>query len=198
MSDAQLPTSFQDKLRERILSQFVDLIPAEKLDSMIQAEIKDFFETPQFLTVQSTKKEVRNPRYDPAKSSWSGNEPTIRVDCLAFGSHMTPFRQLVWTCLHEYLSPQFAAALNDSETELHQEVNAWVKDIGKPKVVGSTRSMVTDLALVASRTLVSRTIDSAVTSAHYNMRNSLQQAGVDVSRMDMNSTPVVFNNPEHG
>lgn len=199
MSDAQLPTSFQDKLRERILSQFVDLIPAEKLDAMISAEIQDFFETPQMLTVQTTKKEIRNPRYDPAKSSgWGTNEPTIKVDCLAFGSHMTPFRQLVWTCLHEYLSPQLTAALNASETELHEEINAWVKDIGKPKVVGSTRSMVTDLALVASRTLVSRTIDSAVTSAHYNMRNSLQQAGVDVSRMDMNPTPVVYNHPEHG
>lgn len=186
----QLPQSFQDKLRERILSQFVDLIPADKLNEMIQAEIKFFFETPDLLTVKPTQVEVLNPRYDPKDHGRWGNEPKIKIDCLAFGSHMTPFRQMVWTCLHEHLRPQFEAALNNSETELRAEINRWTEVIGKPKIVESTRSMVTDMGLAMSRTMLARTMEVAVSSAHTNMRNSLMQAGVNTN--GISQTPVVF------
>lgn len=186
----QLPQSFQDKLRERILSQFVDLIPAEKLNDMIQAEITLFFETPIMLTVKPTQVEVLNPKYEPREPNRWGNEPKLKIDCLAFGSHMTPFRQMVWTCLHDHLRPQFEAALNNSETELNQEINSWMKEIGKPRVVETTRSMVTDMGLAMSRTMLARTMENAVFNAHQNMRNSLTQAGVNIS--GMNDKPSIF------
>lgn len=183
VNPSQMPASFKDKLRERILSQFADLIPPEQMEALINAEIKAFFETPQLLTVQSTKVEIDNPSYEPGKGHGWNNERKIQRECLAFGSHMTPFRQMVWTCLHDHLSPILRSELEKSESSIRKELDSWVTMDATPDLNSACRVQMSQLANTMAATMLSGVLKSAAQTAHYNMKMSLQAMGHDVSSL---------------
>ena len=103
---ANLPQTFRENLREKVMAATLDLIPKEVLDNYISREITAFFENEELLTVKETEVVMDNPRWDQSKYTGYGNEREIKLKAIAFGSRMTPFRQLVWTLLYTDLRPK--------------------------------------------------------------------------------------------
>lgn len=181
MSDTQLPTTFRDKLREKILLQYAELVPQDQLDALIAEEVNAFFHHEALLTVSQTTVELKNPRYDPARYQGYGNEKTFQQAAFVFGSQMTPFRQLAWSLLHEHLSTKLNAALNDSRSEVRKTTDSWINLTGTPEIVGNTRLHMETIANAMSAAMLSSTLSRASSLAHENMRMSLSAAGMDIS-----------------
>lgn len=79
---SQLP--FMDKVKDKIKNSFVDLIPEEQWDAMVQAEIDNFFEKPVRLNVNEEKQYGQNKTTQTFLTDENDNHVG------------TAFRQLVW------------------------------------------------------------------------------------------------------
>lgn len=122
ISDISSSQSFREMLRELTIGAFVELIPKEALDKMLDAEIKGFFESEQFLSLEQRRIEVENPQYN--SSNYSSSR-TLTKECIVTYSKMTPFRQMVWSALHENLKPKIAALLNAEKDQALSELDKW-------------------------------------------------------------------------
>ena len=187
---AHLPQQFREKLVDQVLQSFMGMLPKEKVDEMIEKEVMAFFETEQILTISETKLEITNPMYDP-KDRWS--EPNKKVDALVFGAKMTPFRQLVWSCMHQHLTPIVKEAI-DASVEKHREaLTDWMNDtFTKPVEAGAQVSVGSQLNHAATMMMAS-VYDAALRSAHENMRMAFQAVGADQARIA--NMPVPFYSP---
>lgn len=177
--------AFQDALRKRIMESFMDLVPAEKLDGLIDVEIKAFFETEQLLTVKNTEVEVENPAYEPGKSGYgySSSSRTLKRECLAFGSKMTPFRQMVWTALHEHLAPKLKAHLEAEHSDTKQKLDEWLSVTAQPGLDSGKTSLFTQLSMGMSNMMLSRIMADALQTAHYNMMQSMNAVGLNITSL---------------
>lgn len=185
-TEVALSSNFKDVMREKILAAFVDLIPQEQFDKMLEAEIKAFFETPDFLTIQQTTLEVPNPRYNPT-DRWS--EPNLKKECFVFGNKMTPFRQMVWTVLHNELTPKIKTIVDDEKSQTNVALEAWLKEQAMPQLKESNTSLFTHLALGMSALMMRNTLSEAIHTSHSNLLMAWQSAGMDISKI--NVTPYV-------
>ena len=168
---------FKAKMRERILGAFTDLMPPAELDALVESEVKAFFHTERLLTVETTKVELKNPQYEPAKGWGYGNEPTVKRECLAFGSQMSPFRQLVWSELHQHLQPKLKEAFNDHTAKVSVELNKWVADIAKPAVGEVNSGMFSQIATGMSAAMLHGVLVNAASTAHLNLTTALSKVG---------------------
>lgn len=184
LATAATQADFRSALRERILSAFIDLIPQQEFDALLDAEIKAFFETPQLLTVEQTKVEVKNPQYDSSKPTthWN-NEKTLKRDALAFGSQMTPFRQLVWTALHQHLMPIVQVELANDKSQVHTELAMWLSGAGVPQAQAGVQSMLTSLCIGMSQSMFQNAIRTALETSHYNMQTAMQSVGINTNAL---------------
>lgn len=182
-TDVALPSQFKDVIRERILSTFLDLIPKDEIDKLVEKEIKAFFETEAILTVNQTQIEIANPQYDPKRNSGYNNEKTIKSDAIAFGSKMTPFRQLVWTTLHTELAPKLKAMISEDTSTFKTELDAWMVEQARPQLNNTNKALFTHLALGMSAMLLRNTMSEAISASHMNLRMALQNAGCNTSNM---------------
>ena len=180
---ANLPQTFRETLREKVMSATMDLIPKEMLDNYISREITAFFESEQLLTVKETEVVGANPQWDPLKHTGYGNEREVKLKALAFGSKMTPFRQLVWTLLYSDLRPRFEAILADEESTVRKELNDWIETTVKVNMAETNRSMFSNLANTMSRSMFHGVLYDAVNMSYSNMRSALSCMGADTSRM---------------
>lgn len=183
---ANLPQTFRETLREKVMAATLDLIPKEVLDNYISKEIMAFFEAEQMLTIKETEVTVDNPRWDSTKYTGYGNERFYKMQAIAFGSHMTPFRQLVWTLLYTDLRPKLEAMLADEENTVRKELNDWIDVTVKVNMAETNRTMFSNLANTMSRSMFHGVLYDAVNMSYMNMRNALQAMGADTSRMPTN------------
>lgn len=172
---------FRTKLRDGIMAAFMNLIPAEQLDAMIDAEVKAFFETEQLLVVQETQVEMANPRYNPMEfDRWGAEKPTVKIPALAFGSKMTPFRQLVWSVMHQHLKPLVEDYLDHENSVATKELDKWFNEHAKPDLKQGYRSMFSDLAVGMQAAQLRNTISMSMTQARNEMRANLAAAGINL------------------
>lgn len=192
---ANLPQTFRETLREKVMAATLDLIPKEVLDNYISKEITAFFESEQLLTVKETEITVDNPRWNSSKYTGYGNEREIKLKALAFGSHMTPFRQLVWTLLYTDLRPKLEAVLADEESTVRKELNDWIETTVKVNMAATNRTVFSNLANTMSRSMFHGVLYDAVNMSYMNMRNALSVMGADTSRMPANPIQQPFQTP---
>ena len=192
---ANLPQTFRETLREKVMAATLDLIPKEVLDGYISREITAFFESEELLTVKETEVVMDNPNFNPAKHSGYGNEREIKLKALAFGSKMTPFRQLVWTLLYTDLRPKLEAVLADEESTVRKELNDWIETTVKVNMAATNRTVFSNLANTMSRSMFHGVLYEAVNMSYMNMRNALGAMGADTSRMPQNPMQQPFQTP---
>jgi hypothetical protein len=161
----------------------MDLIPKEKIDELVDKEINAFFETEQLLTVEVTKVEVDNPNYEPSRGYGYNNEKKITREAIAFGSKMTPFRQLVWTELHQHLQPKIKALLTAEDSKVKAEMDKWVNQSAAPVLHENYQSMFTHLAMGMSNMMLHRMMRDAATTAHANMAMALSSVGLPTGNL---------------
>lgn len=182
MSDTSLTTlasaeGFKEILRDKILATFMGLIPAEKLDSLVDNEVNAFFACEDLLIVKETNIEVDNPKYDNSRGYGYGNDRKLNRSTLAFGSKMTPFRQLVWTELFKHVQPLISTIISNEESSVRKQIDTWLLDT----VVDGIRSAhvvnFNTLAASMGTTMFSRTL----TTANMNAASMLQSALVGLA-----------------
>lgn len=184
----ELPSNFRDAMRERILSSLIDLMPKEKIDELVASEVRAFFETTQLLTVAATTVEVSNPQY----SAGSGyhQDRKVKKECLAFGSHMTPFRQLVWSTLHAALEPQLQAMLADDTQELKTSLADWLIEKAKPDLTTTNRELFNNMVMGMAAMQMRNTMLEALSTSHMTLRNVLNASGFNTANMPQMFTPM--------
>jgi hypothetical protein len=181
-TNIDLPPNVKDVLRERVLGTFVDLIPKEKLDAWLQEEIEAFFVEPRLLTVERTTKTIKNPQYDP-NGGYYNNQREVSLNCVAFGSYMTPFRQLVWTCLHEHLEPKMREVLSAENSACKIELDKWFEEVAKPAIGESYKTMFNHLSMGMSSAMLQSVIRSAMETSHMNMMHAFNSVGINTSAL---------------
>jgi len=177
-TELALPTGFKEVMRENILKTFMGMIPQEKIDALVEAEVKAFFETEMILTIEQTKITVDNPNYQTTSGQWNNSDRKMTKECLAFGSKMTPFRQLVWSTIHEAIAPKLKALVHDSNSEVNKELNKWLLEQVKPEINANFQSMFTQTAVAMSSTMFTRAMKEATVNSNLGMMNSLQNMGI--------------------
>lgn len=106
MSDAStalVSGDFKTKLSERIKDMLMDMIPEDKINGLIDAEIKAFFETPSESYVMTGEARDRSTDY------WAANK-SVNITVKA-----TPFRALVWGECHKYLDSKIKEVFQSPE-----------------------------------------------------------------------------------
>lgn len=183
VSITNLPQTFRDTLREKVLASTLDLIPKDVLDGYISREINAFFEREDLLTIKETEVLVDNPKFDSSTYEGYGNQRQLKMQALAFGSSMTPFRQLVWTVLYTDLRPRLEALLADEESTVRKELNEWIDVTVKVDMAETNRTMFSNLANTMSRSMFHSVLHNAVSTSYMNMHSALCAMGADTSRM---------------
>jgi len=174
-----IPQSLRDQVRERVLSALVGFFSEEQLDTMIMAEINAFFTTDTLLTVQETRVNVDNPHYGQ-NGDW---QRTKERSSLAFGSKMTPFRQMVWSIMHQHLTPVFQKALETEGTAVQVAFSKWVGDLMVPDMKATEQTLFQQTAMMMAMSMFATSMRDAVTKSHVNMTASFMSMGLDVSRI---------------
>lgn len=182
-TDVALPSAFKDVMREKILAAYVDLVPKEQLDALLSNEVKAFFSTEAMLTVSETTVKIENPQYDSNRSSGYSNEKYLDRKCIAFGSKMTPFRQLVWSELFKHIQPKIEEVFKDINSRANAELDKWFADTVHPTSEKVSKELFTQLSSAMASSMFQRTMAQAIATTHHNMLTSLQQAGMDTSRL---------------
>lgn len=177
----EFSSTFRDTMRERILSSLIGLMPKEKIDELVASEVRAFFETSQLLTVSATSVEVDNPQY----SAGSGyhQDRKIKKECLAFGSKMTPFRQLVWSTLHAAIEPQLQTILTDNDSELKVDLGKWLLEKAKPDLTGCNKELFNNMVIGMAAVQLRNTMLEAMNASHMNLRNALGASGFNTANM---------------
>ena len=194
-TEVTLPAAFKDIMREKILVAYVDLVPKEQLDALLNKEIEAFFSSELIMTVEQTKIEIKNPSYDSLRGSGYSNERFLTRNCLALGSKMTPFRQLVWSTLYDHIKPKIEKVFEDDKSKANTELDKWFAETVVPESQTVSKQLFTQLASAMSATMFHRTMYSAISTSHSNLLNSLSQAGLNPDVISRISTTPVITNP---
>lgn len=93
------PHAFKNRVKAHITNSFGSLLPEAQFTAMIEAEIKEFFETPRELIFEELN-----------RSGWSQGEK------IAIKSALTPFQQMVWRELTKLVSARLDKYMKDDNT----------------------------------------------------------------------------------
>lgn len=176
-NDLSLPTAFKEIMKEKILTAFVGMIPEDKIEELMNKEIDAFFSHESLLTINQTTVQVSNPGHDP-RNTYYDNRKQMTVPALVFGSKMTPFRQLAWSVIHEYLKPKLTEFVNDVNGKAKQELDKLLAEEYKPKTEETFREIFTETAKSMSATMFYKSMSLSLNYAHENMKNSFLSVGI--------------------
>lgn len=191
-NDLNLPTTFKEIMKEKILTAFIGMIPEDKIEELMNKEIDAFFSSESLLTIKQTTIQVDNPSHDP-KSTYYDNKKQIVVPALVFGSKMTPFRQLAWSVIYEYLKPKLTEIVNDANGKAKQELDKLLAEEYKPKTEETFKEIFTETAKSMSATMFYRTMSTSLSLSHENMKNSFLSVGImqNPGTISTPATPII-------
>ena len=173
MSNAiAFPAAFQEKLRDSLFEKFMELFPKEQLDHAIQAEINAFFTTEVAPFVKTTVK-VKNPNY---RCSW--DQEYIDAPALTSSIKITPFRQLIWTQMHEHLQGVVQEVIEDRKSEYGKAFAEYLNQHLKPAVGESLTANMQTIGIAMSSTLMSAAMKSAADSSYSMLHNAMRHMEV--------------------
>ena len=172
-------SDFRKHLRERILGALVELIPPEEFDSMLDEEVKAFFYTEQLLTVELMDVHKNGVRMRTTSNTGYGYHEQAERQVLAFGSRMTPFRQMVWTILHEELSGHIKDALDNNEDGIKNEFTKTLVDSIQPTVKEVGLGMFSQLSNAMAMGMMSNVLKQAASDVTIVLHGAFQRAGID-------------------
>lgn len=166
------PAAFQEKLRDSLFEKFMELFPKDQLDNAIQEEINAFFTTEVAPFVKTTVR-VENPNY---RNSWDNkyiDEPAVTSSL-----KITPFRQLIWTQMHEHLQGIVKEVIEDHKSEYGKAFAEYLNQQLKPAVGESLTTNMQTIGVAMSSTLMSAAMKSAADSSYTMLQNAMRQMGV--------------------
>ena len=168
-------SDFNKILKEKVLNAFMGLIPEEQLQKYIDNEINNFFENEQLVSLNNEKIEIKNPNYDT--SNWS-NSRTITKECLVANSKMTPFRQLVWRELHEFLQPKITTIINDEHSATGAKINEWLLGEVKQGIHEASSYNFSNMAMAMGGFMFHSALKSASEASRAQLIDGLGKAGL--------------------
>lgn len=181
--------NFRDKLREKILNSFSDLIPENQMNAFIDAEIKAFFETKDCLIIENEKayvdkinKKIIELVTPSNVNKYYHNYNVETKEFLAVKSNMTPFRQLVWSSLFEYIKPIVDKTITDNCNNVKDELNKYLSDQANNLIKTHVGVNFNTLAMFQSEAMFARFAQDSL----YKVRETLIN---NFSRNNMNYTP---------
>lgn len=172
-------SDFRKHLRDKILGALVELIPPEEFDKMLDEEVKAFFYTERLLTVELMDVHKNGVRMQTTSHTGYGYHDRTERQVLAFGSHMTPFRQMVWTLIHEALSGHIKSALDNNESDIKNEFTRTLVNSIQPTVKEAGMGMFSQLSNAMAMGMMSNVIKQAASDVNLAMYGSFQRAGLD-------------------
>lgn len=165
------PAAFQEKLRDSLFEKFMELFPKEQLDKAIQDEINAFFTTEVAPFVKTTVR-IENPNY---RGSWDNkyiDEPAVTSSL-----KITPFRQLIWTQMHEHLQGIVKEIIEDRKSEYGKAFSEYLNQQLKPAVGESLTANMQTIGVAMSSTLMSAAMKSASDSSCLMLQNAMRHMG---------------------
>lgn len=174
-----LPTEFKDVMREKILSAFMGMIPQDKIDELVSKEITAFFDTEVELVISETPASLKKR----AGSSYSSS--TTLPTSFSIDSKITPFRQLVWSTIHEFIQPKIAEIVKDVKGQANKELESWLVEEAKPVAGATFKAIFTETAKSMSQQMFYKTMQYSIQQSHMNMMNALAAIGVDYSKASL-------------
>lgn len=173
------PAAFQDKLRDALFEKFMELFPKEQLDKAIADEIDAYFNSNVGEFTQATLQ-------IPAPTEYNSRN-TRSVEVLKTFTPISPFRQLVWSSLHNHLKPILAELLKDRATEFHKALLEHLTQ--ELPLNASIREQTRMLGVAMSSSMVSSAMLAAQQAAHENLKRALLATGMDYNMV--NSMPCI-------
>ena len=172
-------SDFRKHLREKLLGALVELIPPEEFDKMLDEEVKAFFYTEQLLTVELMDVHKNGVRTRTTSHTGFGYHEPAERQVLAFGSRMTPFRQMVWTILHEALSGHIKSTLDNEESEIKNEFTKTLVNSIQPTVKEVGMGMFSQLSNAMAMGMMSNVLHQAASDVNIVLHDAFQRAGMD-------------------
>ncbi len=115
------PEKLKKDLQARVRNQFLEVIPDEQWDALIEKEIKGFFENERDLTIEEEERETKD-------SYGRGTGYKSTFDRLKVKG--TPFRALVYDALVPMVKERIGKALAEDQFKVHFQKGwvDWVSD----------------------------------------------------------------------
>lgn len=180
-----MPSDFKSALKEKILGAFIDLIPEEQFNEMLNEEIKAFFESEQIVAVTEGKMEVNNPKYNPTSNQIYGNTKTLTKECMTLSMKVSPFRQLVWSTLYSHLSEKIEEVVKSEHSQVGKSLAEWFETKAKGEIKETQSSMIERYAMAGGMGMLSSVLLNASLTSKATIMSALQQTGVDISRVSI-------------
>jgi hypothetical protein len=142
--------AFRKRVEEHITNTFGSLIPEAEFAKLVDAQVKDFFETAREYTIT----ERRSPGGYGA--------PDIK----AMNIHVTPFQQMVWAVLQEILEKQLKEHLRGENSAVSKLIQDLIE---MPAVDGVQLSVAQQCMLKMAGALFGESIQIAGTNARHQI-----------------------------
>lgn len=154
-----MPKDFNERVTNKVRDVFMDLIPNEQLDSLVQKEIKAFFEE-------------SNQQYTIVESS--SYSSTKKID-----SSVTPFRMLVWTEVGRLVGPKLQEIFGSDQWKTEVIHTDTGQDVALSELLDKKLD---DMVTRMAKTMFTNMFEQAVGAAKYELtqdiKNSLNQSGI--------------------
>lgn len=159
------------------------------MNAFIDAEIKAFFETKDCLIIENEKayvdkinKKIIELVTPNNVNKYYHNYNVETKEFLAVKSNMTPFRQLVWSSLFEYIKPIVDKTITDNCNNVKDELNKYLSDQANNLIKTHVGVNFNTLAMFQSEAMFARFAQDSL----YKVRETLIN---NFSRNNMNYTP---------
>lgn len=126
IDSATFQGGFAERVKQTISQALFGLIPDEQLLTMINAEIKAFFEVEDYIVLTS----IDNPKAPKNPSYYDKTPKTLD----AFSFKMTPFRQLCWVTIFDLLKDKVTKTVLQDFEDKNKDLNLWFETICKDSV----------------------------------------------------------------
>lgn len=162
-----LNDGLREKLSTKIKEALFDLLPEEKINELITAEIRAFFED------ESFKMEVREE--EPANLGLDRNARKAIV----LTAKVSAFRHLVRQSIIPEVEKRIKKALNDSEGEYQKALEDWfVIEVGN-RIDGDMAARINVLATTTSKAHTHMLLQQAMTTSYQQVMHALESASLD-------------------
>lgn len=172
---------FRAKMREKLLGAFLDMITPEQFDKMLQDEIDSFFHEPKLLTAEIAYTDLKGTRVPHHARGGYGYDYNKEKVVIVYESHMTPFRQMCWTILHEALRPHIKAIADANLAETKSELGETLANKIRPKIKEVGAEMFNNLSNAMALGLMNQVLSQASSNAHLVLTNAFNKAGLNIS-----------------
>jgi hypothetical protein len=159
-------SAFRKRVADHINDTFAALIPPEQFQAMVDAQVKEFFETPRAFDVRDVQ-------------SWDtdrwGNRQNI-VTRKQLSAPITPFQQMVWSVLHEIVGSKLAEYMKDKD---RCALDKFVAEMFELKQFGDQQIATAEKLMIAmAASMFTSLITSATEQTKQGMANAAQRANM--------------------